>query len=581
MSLFTSDRILVAGSGRIAGYLFQRLRAADWPAKQIADALPPVRALDSADTLILADPLPGLDPLAARLEEIRARRTPRRPPLRVILVHCGAPDPALPRLPTDARATLETFDLEYQAARSCLARWPLHAGMDPPFGQTLHLLIAGTARPARALAVHALRLIHYGERMPVLTFCSPDPGAQRAEWEASFPQANQFCRLRFTMPEHPDLIDQPPVTGVYVCEDMPEHGLETARKLADLISAQQAVSPAIHLEVGEAEPAGSVADWDGQVMPFSWLRDACQPEVLLDHQGDELARVIHDHYQDSIAAQGRDPSEEPAGRPWEALPPSYRNANRHQADHLWAKLAVTDCRAVPEELVESFAFAPLEGERLAIIEHARWAADRYLDGWTYAPVRDNARKHHPQLIPYEQLSGPMKDLDRFAVRLAPTLLARSGRGIVRMLIVGIPPADATRKASNRLPPLADQALERLSRRYPDRSLVLASTLQDATSRVLVRRGIEHYAAGLFLLCPAPLPSTLAAQPDDDARRDLLELAARAERRIALGGESELARWLDRRAEITLAVGAATGEAGEGKRVRIDPEARELEWSFEY
>ena len=125
-----------------------------------------------------------------------------------------------------------------------------------------------------------------------------------------------------------------------------------------------------------------MADWDGQVMPFSWLRDACQPEVLLDHQGDELARVIHDHYQDSIAAQGRDPSEEPAGRPWEALPASYRNANRHQADHLWAKLAVTDCRAVPEELVESFAFAPLEGERLAIIEHARWAADRYLDGWS-------------------------------------------------------------------------------------------------------------------------------------------------------------------------------------------------------
>ncbi len=57
MSLFTSDRILVAGSGHIAEYLFQRLRAGDRPAKRIADALPSVRALRSAETLILADPL--------------------------------------------------------------------------------------------------------------------------------------------------------------------------------------------------------------------------------------------------------------------------------------------------------------------------------------------------------------------------------------------------------------------------------------------------------------------------------------------------------------------------------------------
>ena len=78
---------------------------------------------------------------------------------------------------------------------------------------------------------------------------------------------------------------------------------------------------------------------------------------------------------------------------------------------------MTDCQAVPESQVESFAFAPVEVERLAVIEHGRWAADRWLDGWSYAPTRDNARKHHPQLIPYQQLSGPMKDLDRFAVRL--------------------------------------------------------------------------------------------------------------------------------------------------------------------
>jgi len=379
--------------------------------------------------------------------------------------------------------------------------------MDPPFGQSVHLMIAGSAPPARALTLQALRLMHYGDLRPMLTLADSDPDRLRVQWLAELPQVQQFCDLRFTSDSDPDLSDTPPVTGVFVCQDHPQEGLETARKLLRWIAEQQAASPLIHLEVGDAEPNGDIGEWDGQIIPFSWLREACNPQALID---------------------GRDDAAEPAGRTWETLPASYRDANRQQADHLWAKLAVTDCRAVREELVESFAFSPLEAERLAVIEHARWAADRYLDGWTYAPVRDNARRHHPQLVPYADLSDPMKDLDRFAVRLIPTLLARSGRGVVRMLIVGIPEpggAGVVRAGMpHRVERLADQALERLVRRYPDRSLVLAATLAGPASRLLVRRALEQHEAGLFLLCPQPLAETLAQQPHERSRRDLLWLA---------------------------------------------------------
>ena len=224
--------------------------------------------------------------------------------------------------------------------------------------------------------------------------------------------------------------------------DAAASGIALARTIASRLAADQGVAPPILLEIGDETPDGALADWDGQTFPASYLDEACRPEVLLDGQGDALAQTIHEHYTDSIAAQGRDPDREPAGRPWSRLTASYRDANRHQADHLGAKLAVMDCRAVPEERVDTFTFAPLEAERLAVIEHLRWAADRHLDGWSYAPVRDNARRHHPQLIPYPDLSEPMKDLDRFAVRGVPTLLARSGLGVVRMLILGIPQAVA-------------------------------------------------------------------------------------------------------------------------------------------
>ena len=190
-------------------------------------------------------------------------------------------------------------------------------------------------------------------------------------------------------------------------------------------------------------PGGGIDDWDGQIVPVSWLDAACGAKALLDGSGDRLAQVIHDHYRDTTEAQGRDPALEPAGRPWALLDGSYRDASRYQADHLWAKLAATDCRTVPLAEAPAFAFAPLEVERLAEIEHRRWAADRYLNGWTYAAVRDNAQRHHPQLVPYADLSEPMKDLDRYVVRLVPTLLARSGRALVRGLIVGIAQADPT------------------------------------------------------------------------------------------------------------------------------------------
>jgi hypothetical protein len=488
-----------------------------------------------------------------------------------------------PDLDQAPEARVEQIAIERSAARLLLARWPLHFGFDPRFGQQLHLVIAGRTPLADALLVHALRLAHYSELPPAMTLVCDDPQAWERDFTATHPQAGSFSRLRFCRPEQPVSAADAPVSGVIVCAQPASAGLELAEALADRIATEQGVSPAILLDVGDAEPDGGLDDWDGQLLPFSQRRLVLTPEVLLDGRDDELAQVIHAHYRDTSAAQGRDPDLEPGSRPWSRLADSYRHANRHQADHLWAKLAVTDCRAVPEDLVESFAFAPTEVERLAVIEHARWAADRYLDGWSYAPVRDNVQKHHPQLIPYAELSRPMKDLDRFAVRLVPALLARSGRGLVRMLIVAVAETAAAVPVG-RLRPWVDQVLQRLLARYPDRGLVIAATLADPVSRLLARRALQLADAALFLLCPRPLPTVLAAQPDADARRELLSLVARVERRIPLPADGALDRWLDTRAEILVRFDAAQDEASAGgglrKQVRIDPE-RGLAWNFEY
>jgi ryanodine receptor 2 len=51
-------------------------------------------------------------------------------------------------------------------------------------------------------------------------------------------------------------------------------------------------------------------------------------------------------------------------------------------------------------------------EKLAKNTHEVWAAQRIKDGWTFGPNRDDAKKKHPCLVPYEQLPESEKEYDR-------------------------------------------------------------------------------------------------------------------------------------------------------------------------
>ena len=51
-------------------------------------------------------------------------------------------------------------------------------------------------------------------------------------------------------------------------------------------------------------------------------------------------------------------------------------------------------------------------ERLAENAHDIWACQRLQDGWKYGPTRDDAKKEHPCLVPYDQLPEAEKEYDR-------------------------------------------------------------------------------------------------------------------------------------------------------------------------
>ena len=61
--------------------------------------------------------------------------------------------------------------------------------------------------------------------------------------------------------------------------------------------------------------------------------------------------------------------------------------------------------ALPKELEELT-------EKLAENAHDHWAVGRMRAGWTYGPARDDEKKLHPDLVPYDELDESEKAYDR-------------------------------------------------------------------------------------------------------------------------------------------------------------------------
>jgi len=146
-----------------------------------------------------------------------------------------------------------------------------------------------------------------------------------------------------------------------------------------------------------------------------------------------VARAIHDEYVGKQAEAGHTPADNPSMAPWEELPERLRESNRRQAEDIANKLRAIECRIVPlaDGQLDLFTFDPPELEHLARMEHHRWRREREGSGWAYGPEKDIDGKTTPYLVPYDDLPGEIKKLDRNAVTAIPGVLARAGLGIAR------------------------------------------------------------------------------------------------------------------------------------------------------
>ena len=168
----------------------------------------------------------------------------------------------------------------------------------------------------------------------------------------------------------------------------------------------------------------------GGLQPAFYFGDDDQiftPELVLRQTLSQRARQLHELYRSSV--------DYPVP-PWETLSDFLKHSNLAAADHLLTKVRLLlpdeDVRELTPEVCARAADAyealpPEEIENCRRIEHSRWSLFHALYNWRYAPVRDNAARRHPMLLPYDQLSQAEREKDDNAWK---ELRVLAERGIV-------------------------------------------------------------------------------------------------------------------------------------------------------
>lgn len=78
-----------------------------------------------------------------------------------------------------------------------------------------------------------------------------------------------------------------------------------------------------------------------------------------------------------------------------------------------------DCPVLPEQLIE----------QVARNVHDQWVQERRRQGWTWGEHRDDDKKEHPGIVPYDMLTNDEKEIDRVTVRAVISALLAQGATI--------------------------------------------------------------------------------------------------------------------------------------------------------
>jgi len=390
--------------------------------------------------------------VAANLATALAAVSVRRARGTRILVHVTDPELAIGlrarRFMTEAGQLVEFFTMDEAAAQAHVAQESFPAGVPP------RILVAGAGAFGQAVVVAVARRWRDTPNRaagPVeVVLVDASASAVAARLRERWLVVEQHCAL--TPIDTTDLIAvlrDPPVgrphgpyvDRAYICYEDEQVALRTALAAVPLwhggpgslvVRLSQLARHAEAFRTG-----GLLDDLEGRLVVAN-VAELGAPEVVRDRDIFwQLAEVVHARYLRNELAKGRRLGDTLALRPWDELRDDFKDNNYDQACHLAVKLRLIGATVAPRsDRNPPFTLTPEEIERLAPLEHERWMANRRKHRWRYGPQRDDVRRIHPDLVPWDALSEESRQRDREAVAAIPNefgeVLAEFGLQIVRL-----------------------------------------------------------------------------------------------------------------------------------------------------
>jgi len=338
------------------------------------------------------------------------------------------------------------------AARDAMRRHPAFLDAHDQGAEHIHVLMFGEPDWLEAMMTEIILTAgttRYGK--PMMTLGCGQVAAFRSRLGERYPELAEEVELRFVElgTPHPwELTDfhlsrlpGPRVTGAYFLFPQEANSISCYLAFLGQAGAMPDFKAPTFVLTDSYEfvtpPSGSALR-PLQPVPFGARRQIVAACGLLSGTAGLTEQVYHDAYL------GFAPREAAASKPWFQLSEEYRIANRRAVAHIFAKLfdAGFDLRGWMERHDVWSALPALnegeslyrdaeERERLSVLEHQRWSRDRRLNGWRYGEKRDEVRKLHPDLRPYDELSEPIKDFDRKFIDLLDSILPRRPGGMRR------------------------------------------------------------------------------------------------------------------------------------------------------
>jgi len=347
---------------------------------------------------------------------------------------------------------LEFFNIAESGAKILIERFPPFDISNEASTSIPHIVVVGIGHFGEAVVVNVARkwrdLGASQDKKICITLVDREAVNRKESLLLRFPQLQSVCDL---LPEQVD-IESPNfergeflfdadgsciLTMIYVCLDDDSRALAAALKLQ-----KHAITLGIPVVVRMAQETGLATLLRGErigteqpmaVHAFGLLDHTCTPDLIHGCTYEMLSMAFHEDYVQKQSGKELTVNENPSLLPWDELPENLRESNRKEAEHIRVKLEAIGCGVITSTDwgIKEFVFLPEEIELMAGMEHERFVQERLQDGWEYGPVKDNARKISPTLVPWDGLSEEEKQKDRDAVEVLPSLLAKVGLEIYR------------------------------------------------------------------------------------------------------------------------------------------------------